>query len=393
MRKLLGLAITVIALTASVGAQMNAPTPLTTFRLQAHALPTWKWLTFNLIASPPKVVIGTTVDRHTLLALIPQEGRRWELQRLTGWESGAPTTERLTFDGDESTEKQDYVRGGMTVSPDGQFLLARIFVYDLRDRVQERSVVVLLVNLRDFKVVWRRVSKDPLLANSRWRFTQEGTLVAAVGPSPMYRTAANHMGLVIPEDVLRMNPAAPGDHVAAVLSFPALEASMVCHYRVEVNVATLQAMPKPYFTDSSGVKHSTLLRDSVRPLEVVSQDESCAPLTKLTGASSVMELPGPLDPAFQFEKLLGTDCDVEDADTVGNLGLYNCRKGYKVSEKLGFYVTAESERVIAQGLERSLLVVPLKNQEHYSSTLASADEHDYLLLLRDDLKVEVYLLR
>lgn len=87
----------------------------------------------------------------------------------------------------------------------------------------------------------------------------------------------------------------------------------------------------------------------------------------------------------------GQGCEFEDRDS--GFVLFNCRKGGPANRTDdGFGMVEEDERVIrptAAG-PKDILRVPLKRWEVYSAALVSADGREYLVLLRDKLKVEIY---
>ncbi len=62
-----------------------------------------------MMTRPPQPTLRAEPDGQALLVLIPQEGHRWEFQRLLGWSTGVPQVQRLVLDGDESGDMQDYI--------------------------------------------------------------------------------------------------------------------------------------------------------------------------------------------------------------------------------------------------------------------------------------------
>lgn len=323
-----------------------------------------------MVSTPPVAVIAATADRRGLLALIPQEHDWWELQRLTGWQMGSPRVESLTFDGDVPYRREDYVRGGMTASPDGRYLLARIFVLDTAQ--WKRSAVVLLVDLPSYTVVWRRTFDDPLVANARWRFLNADTLVAEGGPPPTYK---GHpvIAMKISQDILRMNPVSPGEHEAGILSLPNLEAASRCDY----TVGRASEPDRP-----------------ARTLNVTFSLRGCGGVLKAAGVRSFTELPGLTEVQNLFGEPFGQGCEFEDGNKASELTLYNCRKGRHA--KPDDFRMDENEESVARfslaGL-RKVLWVPLKPWEDHSGVLASVDGHDYLVLRRKKLRIEIYEIR
>jgi len=353
--------------------QAKPPVPTNSFMLQTQGLsrlPSMKWWSMKLVMTPPVTVIAATADRSGLFALIPQEDRRWQLQRLTGWGTGSPRVQSLEFDGDDHDSRFDYVRAGMTPSPDGRYLLVRIFVLDTNQ--WKRRAVVVMVDLETFRVVWRRVSDDPLVANSHWRFIDAHTLIAVGGPPP------THIGkpvvrLMISQDILRMNPASPGEHEAGVLSLPNLDVSAGCMYSVrEADTAAATNTPDRYLE---------------------AQGDGCAGLLKIAGVASLARLPGLREIRNLVGHTFGQGCEFEDGDDSIGIALFNCRKGGPRKEADdNFGMDEEEERVAKPVLSgvKILLCVPLKRWEDYSSALVSANGQNYLLLRRDKLKIEMF---
>lgn len=322
--------------------------------------------------TPPVTVIATTADRSGLFALIPQEHGRWELQRLKAWRTGSPRVESMTFDGDVSKNRLDYVRGGMIASPDGRYLMVRIFVLDTRQ--WKRSAVVLLIDLHKFTVVWRRMVDDPLVADARWRFVDAGTVIAVAGPPPTHQ---GHpvIKLMVSQDILRMNPVSPGKHEAGVLSFPNLEATSRCSYAIrkeDQSADGAQASSGRFVLDGDG----------------------CVGVLKAAHVSSFSQLPGLRELQELVGQPFGQGCEFEDRNATSELTLSNCRQGW-VHKADDFRMHEEDEKVTrssSSGVDE-VLSVALKPWEDYSAVLASADGHDFLVLLREKLRIEAYEIR
>lgn len=356
--------------------QVPKPVPAASFRLHPKGpLPGMlrsPWQVMVMVSTPPEAVITATADRRRVLALIPQKHDRWELERLTGWQTGTPRVESLTFDGDVPYRREDYVRGAMTVSPDGRSLLVRIFALDT---VQwKRSAVVLLVDLRSFTVVWRRRLDDPLVANARWRFLNADTLAAVEGPPPAHK---GHpvVEMKISQDILQMNPVSAGEHEAGILSLPNLEVRSRCSYKAMV----------PRQIDDSGEAYS----EAAGRIEAGS---GCSPLLAAAGVASIDALPGLREVKSRIGYPEESGCRMEDRSDEAGLAVFNCREGY-MTEKYGYVAQAEEERVTPLDGPGAMMSVKLKRYERHSVTLASADGHVYLLLLRDKERIEMYKVR
>lgn len=346
----------------AVAIRGQVPAPVVKHLLHAGKLPRVSDLHLTLHAAAPEALLGTGVDGQTIFALIPQEDRRWTLNMLSGWDTSTLNEQSLTFDGNDSRDRQDYVSGGMTPTPDGKYLLVRILVFHLA--TLKRDVVVLLVDLKTFRVLWRRVSDDPLLANSRLRFSDEGTLIAAEGPD----TSEGGKRLVVMPEVLTMDPYAIGEHTAAVLSFPELTPSLQCRYVV-----------------SSGVFESTSGHDAVL------EGDSCAELLKFADVAAATELPGPSDGKRHIANLAGGDCDLVTLSREKKLALYDCRSGYALG-KDAYITKARSVRVLTVADGADGLSIPIPVRQVVSSTLAKANGRDYVIMLLNGLHLEAYLI-
>lgn len=328
-----------------------------------------KWWSLHLVATPPLTVIHASDDRKAIFALIPQEDRGWELQHLTEWSSGKPKIKSLEFSGDESDDPQDYVRAGLTPAPGGKYLLVRVFVLSTRHWV--RTAIVLLVDVPTFHIVWRRVTSDPLFANSQWRFANANTLIATMGPPPQHK-GKPVFGLRIEPEILNMNPLSPGTHEAAALSFPSMDVSAGCSYAVTA------AEPADGSTSGATTTAGRLEADS-----------GCGSVLKAAGVSAMNELPGLSEANDRVGRSDESGCREEDRSEEMGAVLFNCREGV-MTAKDGFVVRAENEWVMETADENKGLSVPLENYQDYSATLTLANGHKYLLLLRDQVRMDVY---
>jgi hypothetical protein len=249
----------------------------------------------------------------------------------------------------------------MTLAPDGKSVLIRLLVFHFA--TYTREVVVLMVDLETFQVVWRHDSADPLIANSRWRFSDDGVLIAAEGPSP----GSGPKMLYDSSDVITLNPSSIGEHEAAEISLPDLKASLPCRYRVQSG---------PYYLNSSKV--------------AVPETDTCSDLLKAAGVTSAVRLPG--SPVGQrVEDLGGSLCDFVSVSQGGLLALYKCRTG-SATKYGGFYTTGREVKVLRVADGSVALSIRQPESEYVIAGLATAGGHDYLVRLHDGIKFEAYLL-
>jgi len=332
-----------------------AQTPALTasYVLHAERPPTTSSWTLRSTAISPKSVLAVIPDRHAVLALVPQQNPHWSLSMLTGWETAAPHERTLTFDGYVVQNRLDLISGAMTPTPDGKSVLIRILVFHLA--ANTREVVALMVDLETFQVVWRHESTDPLIANSRWRFSEEGVLIAAEGPPPSSAPKQTYDW----SDVITLNPASIGEHEAAEISVSDLKASLPCRYRVQA------------------------------PKNAVLETDSCPDLLTAAGVTSAARLPGsPV--GLRVEGLAGSLCDFLSVSEGGLLALYKCRTG-KATNSM-FYTTGREVKVLRVADGSVALSIHEPESEYVVAGLATAGGHDYLVRLHDGIKLEAYLL-
>jgi len=384
MRILLGLVVGVVLATPVTSAQ--GPKPAKTFVLSVGPMQHREGNWFTLSAVAPKPMIAATVDRSALLALIPQQGHQWELQRLTHWETGTPSVERLTIETDPAQDKEDFLQSAIALSPDGKWAVVQIFIYNFTR--YERRAVIATVDLRAFQVTDRRLTGDLALANSHLRFRGDDVLIAAQGPRP-----GEHMRVLmgtadmIPDDALNMNPLAPGEHDVATLTFPELEKKQGCRYEIK----SLE-LPADAAVGSSADPNTWWSATGSGLIEAKSIGAGCEQVFAAVGVGGAAELPGPMAAAYPaMERRLGRECRLEDVTAVVGLALYNCRMGH-FDRKYGFQTRDEREKVVAARDAQLILELPLKAWAFYSGSLAEVGGRRYLVMLRDKLKVEVYLI-
>jgi hypothetical protein len=336
-------------------ARAQTPVPIATHVLDAGKLAHSSGLGLTMSAVAPQSVIAMGSDRSTLFALVPQEERRWQLQMLTGWETASPSVRTLFFDGDDSLDKEDFMSASMTPTPDGKTMFVRIFVYNLKR--YERSADLLMIDLSDFRVVSRRVTANPLVANSRWFFGGTGGLIAAEGPSPVVKM---HDGY-IPLDVLDMNPISIGDHEAALLSLPTLTPSLKCGYSVE--------------SVTAGDRRAELI------------DDQCKEVLRQADAKSVFEFSKPPDgrTALPYYRRIG--CPVQSVSERHKHVLTNCHGNTDLNGEPR--AKFRSEQVESDN-GQVVLDVHVGLAEDLSATLGTLSGRDYLLLLRKGSNLSVY---
>ncbi len=169
-RELCVLTISLFLILGPSNAQTLVPT--TTYTLHAQE----EQHSSNL----PSTLVYLLPDQ-TLLVLIPQHDGKWVLKRLTAWDTGSPKEESLAF---TTKPPQEGASGyeDLKVDPASTYAVIRIksFTGNILTVTENRSAIVVLVDLRSFTIVSQLTTSDPLLAASDWSFANNGMLVARV---------------------------------------------------------------------------------------------------------------------------------------------------------------------------------------------------------------------
>jgi len=338
----------------------RAQTPVVTYALHAGKLAHVDSI-FRLSAAPPVPTVAASADKRVLYALIPQEKQKWQLQEVRDWDTATPQVKSLELAGDDRDDRQDFITGLLTPSPDGKLLVVRVMIYDLGKYV--RSAVVVLIDLKTFQVVTRTVTNDPFVANSRWRFTREGLLIAVEGPSPTLRYKDEKY---IPPDVLSMNPVSFGVHEGAVLSFPGLEMQQRCRY-------SAQSPPE-------------------HPLNVTvtALSPDCGDFLAVAGIKNGGELLAPYDAGRKFPGTENSSCLLEAYSADEKIQLSECKRGQMLEKYFQVFEREKDVTRVEDG--EQLLTVPLKKNEDVSAALLRSHDRNYMVLLRGGLTVSVYVI-
>ncbi len=112
---------------------------------------------------------------QALLVFQPQRDGNWLIKRISAWDTGSPREESLAFAGQSFNEGATGYED-LKVDPASHYAVIRVkSIYSI---VQDNSAVVVLIDLRNFTIVSRLTTTDPLLAASYWSFSKNGLLVA-----------------------------------------------------------------------------------------------------------------------------------------------------------------------------------------------------------------------
>ena len=123
---------------------------------------------------------------NDLLVLLSLKNDQWILKRITGWDTNSPHEDRLALDGRIPGETGRADDSNLTVSPNGDILAVRFCFHHIQWAELSGSTggpgpdaVVVLIDLRRFTVISRRITTDPIIAAALWRFNKEGELIAS----------------------------------------------------------------------------------------------------------------------------------------------------------------------------------------------------------------------
>jgi hypothetical protein len=237
---------------------------------------------------------------QALLVLIPQSEGKWVFKRLTAWATGSPKEESLSF---TTGQLQEGASGyeDLKVDPASTYAVIRVksFSGNILTTTENRSAVVVLVDLRSFTVVSQRTTTDPLLAASDWSFANNGMLVASV-------MTGRAMTPPHPKHAWSYETIADS-YEAAALALPDWRVSMPCQYELFLDHRPGSARQDRYLSKGS---------------------EGCAALVDFAHVPTAENLPdGPPKPV-PYAALAGPTCEFASLSPSANLALYGCRTGH-----------------------------------------------------------------
>lgn len=340
----------------------QSPEPSNTYTLHAQKERRAGFSLVPSVALPSTILMGT--PDNALLILIPQTEGEWVLKRLSGWETTHPQEQTLTIKGDPSSSTGVSVDNEMLLDHRGAYLLLRIDsrlgAIDSGNRIRE--AVVIVVDLRSFAIISRRITSDPLFASSQWRFSRDGQLISK-GIAKRLSTKTESTTTVT------------DSYNAAALTLPDLVPTISCLYD---QVIELRA-------DSSGW---------TKPI-VKNASDGCAALLRSAGVSSLENLPGgDLDKPKDLSKLVASDCLIQSTNHAETLAVLECRTGHSYMD--GEIVTTRSRVITVISIPdgKRVFSLPLPhNWKPIPGLVAYANGQNYLILLRDGVKLEFYPLK
>jgi hypothetical protein len=353
MRKsLLSLSLFFIFLSA-----LNGQTALPTMTYKLHAQK--ELHSSNL----PSTLIHLTLDQ-ALIVLIPQQDGKWLFKRITAWETNSPKEETLSF---AAQPVQEGASGfeDLKVDPEEHYAVIRLrsFSGSISAPNRTRSAVIVIVDLHGFTIVSQQATTDLLLASGEWAFAKNGMLIVSALTERVTtpEKPKNEWSYETISDNYR----------AAALTLPKLTQSTPCQYALFLDHRNSSTRSDRYLSKT---------------------DDGCAALVALAQVPAADNLPdGPPKPV-PYAALAGPNCDFGGKSPDAAYVLYGCRTGHDYLDGMIATTNTRNLTVLKVPSGQHVLEVPLPhNMTPYPALLATAGDHTWLLLLRDGIKLESYL--
>ena len=333
----------------------QSPPPAFTYTLHAQKEPNpWSLVEIPL---PPSTALATT-PAGALLVLIPQPERKWVLKGLTDWYAQSPKEQSLAIGGSRVGRDEDvWISGDLTVTRDGKYAVVRITTRrrSSKPQVLDAEASIAVVDLNTFSAVTTRTTTDPLIAGAQWSLTRENLLVSKA--------------LTKRVRIKEQSASAVTDsYQAAILDLPDLKVSDTCSYSKVLEIH-----------DGSGW----------RAEDEKSANLKCAGILKVAKVATANELPGE-NSVVQFAKEHHSppSCNIAEVSDDGRFALYDCSEGHQAWDTV--ITTWRSLSVLSTASSASVLSITLKPKQPTMATLVKAESHDYLVVVRDGIRVEAY---
>jgi hypothetical protein len=335
----------------------QSATPVFTHTLHAHK-ERRNGFTLAPVLTLPSTAFVLAPD-NSLVLLIPQEDGEWVLKRVTDWSTSGPREQTLPITGEKVGDQQVSVTADLAINPDATDAIVRLTYREVPSgsvKPASPRAFIFLVDLRRFSIIAKRLTSDPLLAASQWRFSANGVLLANLFLS------------AVPAH-LPDRPVSTSTYQAATLSFPDLSTIHSCDYNASITCDTA---------------------DSCR-WEIGKQASfDCDDLLRNTGISSIRDVIDADDATRRTTKLAGRDCRISALSSDKRLALFECRTGHSYLDG-EIYITksrTSSVRTVPEG--KPILTVALPHFHEIPGVLAAMNGTEYLLLLKDGIKLEGY---
>ncbi len=331
------------------------PVPTSTYTLHAYKEPR-PW-SLGEIPLPPSTVLAIT-PAGALLVLIPQPERKWLLKELIGWSTLTPKEKSLAVGGSHVGPDEDvWITGDLTVSRDGRYVVVRITT---RRRLSKPDVFdveasVTVVDLNTFSIRDKRTTTDPLIAGAQWFLTKDNLLVSNAITG-------------LPRTNQQSTSAVTENYHAAVLDLPDLKSAGTCSYTK--------------FLEFDGSRWRTE--------EEKTTNVKCAAVLQAANVETVNDLPGENGLVVKLAKELHapSNCSITNVSDDQRFALYDCSEGHQAWDAV--ITTSRSLLVLSTANSTAALSIALRVKQPTVATLATADNQQYLILVREGIKVEAY---
>jgi hypothetical protein len=335
----------------------QTPKPVFTYSLHAHKARRTGFTLAPTLTLPSTVFL--LAPDNSLVALIPQADGEWVLKRLTDWNTPAPREQTLAITGQKVGEEQVSVTTDVTVSPNATSLIVRLMyrrvVFGSNKRPVPEAVIV-LVDLKQFTIISKRITSDALLATSQWHFAGNRVIVAKL----LLTASPAHL----PD-----RPSATSTYEAATLGFPDLNTNDSCRYNETMSC------------DGTNGCSAEINKQA---------NSNCANLLQNTSASNLSDLLGD-DTRESIATLAARDCMISATNNAKTLALFECRTGHAYLDGEIYITKSRTSMVRTVPEGKPVLTIPLPHNFHeIPGVLAANNGTEYLLLLRDGITLEGY---
>jgi len=335
----------------------QSPKPVFTHKLHAHK-ERRNGFTLAPVLGLPSTVFVLAPD-NALVVLIPQEDGEWALKRVTDWSTSAPREQTLSISGEKVGDQQISVAADLAINPDATDAIVRLTYREVASgsgKPASPRAVIFLIDLRRFTIIAKRLTSDALLAASQWRFSGNGVLLANLFLS------------AVPAH-LPDCPVSTSTYEAATLGFPDLSKIKSCTYKASITCETAD----------------------VCRWDIAKQANfDCDDLVRNAGISNISDTLEADDATRRAAKLGGRDCRISALSSDKRLALFECRTGHSYLDGEIYITKSRTSTVQTVPEGRPIFTVSLPHFHEIPGVLAATNGTEYLLLLKDGIKLEGY---
>jgi hypothetical protein len=341
-----------ICLSAECLAQSPVPQFTHTLNAQKELRP-WS---LGEIPLPPSTVLAIT-QAGALLVLVPQPERKWVLKELIGWSTLAPEERSLAVSGSYVGPDEDvWITGDLTVSADGRYVVVRITTRrrPSKPEVFDAEASVVVVDLNTFSIKDKRTTTDPLIAAAQWSLTKDNRLVS----NALIKVTRTNQ---------QSTSTVTENYDAAVLGVPDLKSAEACSYTKSLE-----------FDGSRW-----------RTGEENTSNVKCAAVLQAANVATVNDMPGENSLVRLAKRLRApSNCSITNISEDERFALYDCSEGHQAWDTI--ITTSHSLSVLSTANSSAVLSIPLKVRQPTVAAFATTEKHQYLILVRDGIKLEAY---